>query len=266
LNFGYRLHLVDNPALDLRLVRALETPRSTWVPAIHATAGSAPRQALYAIRYTGRAGLEVAPERASALEIEDRGGLLSGRERAVASHGVRALAAAGARVRLTLDSARSDDGALTPPDAWWIQIGPWGVHADAPRRDEPALGGRLTALMLDRLRPYLDAGDVPGAALLSMHVLVEGIRRWIDPEILAMLPPVAPPAARSDSDQVLEVAPLGLGCMSSVLFVTFGLTSLRRRAAARRSTVLGAVMAGEGSGRGPLQPENRQEVRSADAT
>ena len=267
LNFGYRLHLVDNPALDLRLVRALETPRSTWVPAIHATAGSAPRQALYAIRYTGRAALEVAPPTASSLEIEDSGGLLSGRERAVASRGVLALAAAGARVRLTLDRARTDDGALTPPDAWWIQIGPWGVHADAPGRDEPALGGRLTALMLDRLRPYLDAGDVPGAALLSMHVLVEGIRRWVDPDVLAMLPPVAPPAARSDSDQVLEVAPVGLGCMSSVLFVTFGLASLRRRAGARsRSMAPGAVMAGGGSGGAPVERENLPEVRSADAT
>jgi hypothetical protein len=239
LNFGYRLHLLDNPALDLRLMRALETPPWVWMPAIHATAGSAPRQALYQVRFTGKPGRHAAD--ATPLDIEDGGKVLSRRWRAVVAHGLRALAAAGVRARLSLDTVRSDDGALTPDDAWWIQIGPWGVHADPPRTAEAALQVKVTALMLDRLRPYIDADDMPGAALLSMHVLVDAVRRWVDPEVLAMLPPVNPPGAVTDSDQVLDALPLGIGCVSGVLLVAFGLSSLRRREGARMPRVVAGV-------------------------
>ena len=99
--------------------------------------------------------------------------------------------------------------------------------------------------MLDRLRPYIDADDMPGAALLSMHVLVDAVRRWVDPEVLAMLPPVNPPGAVTDSDQVLDALPLGIGCVSGVLLVAFGLSSLRRREGARMPRVAaGVAMAG----------------------
>ena len=40
LNFGYRLHLLDNPALDLRLVRFVETSSQAWMPAIRGRLGA----------------------------------------------------------------------------------------------------------------------------------------------------------------------------------------------------------------------------------
>jgi hypothetical protein len=220
------------------------------MPAIQATAGSAPRQALYEVRYTGKPGPEAASEAESPLEIEDAHKILSHRARAIAAHGVRALAAAGMRVRLSLDLAESEDGALTPDDAWWIQIGPWGVRADAPHRDPPALGAKVTALMLDRLRPYLelDAPDFSGAVLLSMHVLVDAVRRWVNPNVLAMLPPATSPGALSDSDQVLSALPLGLVGMSGVLVVALSLSGLRRRPEARKRYVEADDAVAEASG------------------
>ncbi len=248
LNFGYRLHLLDNPALDLRLVRFVETSSQAWMPAIRATAGSAPRQSLYEVHYTGDTPPEVGTAAQAPVEIEDPGKTLGRSARAVVSHGLRALAAAGVRVRLSLDAAQIDDGAQTPEDAWWVQIGLWGVRANPPRRDDPALAAKVTALMLDRLRPYLDVSDLPGAALLSMHVLVEAVRRWVDPEVLAMLPPAVLSGEVSDSNRVLEVLPMGVGCLAGVLLVAFVLSGLRRRAGVQRLYVApGVAIAARGS-------------------
>lgn len=233
LNFLYRLQLRNNPAVSLHLLRALESPGYVWLPAIRATAGSAPRQALYRIEFTGKPGLEVEGRTPSPIELEDVGSFVTPRERALLDRAMRSLAGAGIRVRLTLAPARGDDTGSTPDDAWWVQIGPWGVEADPPRRETRVQSAQATALLLDKLQAYVDIADFGGAAMLSLHVLVDVVRRWVDPDVEAMLPPASLPGMPSEGDAVLAGLPLGAGCMTGILVLAFGVGYFRRGARTR---------------------------------
>jgi hypothetical protein len=241
LNFAYRLHLAANPAIELKLTRALQTPPSIWFPAIRATAGSAPRQALYHVRFTGQPGPEIADGSDASPAIEDTTHTLDLRARATLERSLRAMAAAKMPVRLSLVDAPSTDGSQTPERAWWIQLGAWGIQVDPPRGESRVTEAQLTALFSDRMRPYFDAPDLGAAALLSLHVLVESVQRWIDPKAQAMLVPAMPPGVTTDAKALLDALPVGLPCAVAALLVVWFLERWRKRGATPSLRLFGAL-------------------------
>jgi hypothetical protein len=262
LNFAYRLHLQENPAVALSLRHAIQSPPFVWLPAIRATAGSAPRQALlgalpairatagsaprqalYKIDFTGKPGIEPTSPATNAIDVSDPAGMLSLRARLWADRGVHALADAGIRVRLSVTPERSDDGASTPDDAWWIQMGPWGVAAEPPRGETRVRSAQLTPFMAARLRPYLEIADYGGATIVSLHALMDAVRLWTNPGAQALVPPAAIPGMGRDGDEVLGALPAGLPCAAAICGLAYVLMRVRRKSDKRPVAPAAAVAA-----------------------
>jgi hypothetical protein len=189
-NFGFLLHLQDNPQLTMAPYRWFIGDQLSWANGIAYTQNAAKRQVLYEVAYTG-CGVD-APAAVSAkpsLAIREQSKTAVPRE----------------RLRLAYDDAarrglclRVSDGAAPSPDAacWAVRFS--GAH-------EPELVGWPDAaapfvpearVMLDRaVGPYLELGDVLGAAGASLHTLAAFTRSHVEPCFWSVLPPLDLPRA-----------------------------------------------------------------------
>jgi hypothetical protein len=189
INFGQRLHLLENPALDLELVRVLDSPPEVWGPSIRATANASPVQNVYRITYTGRAGPLplVAPSR-EGWKLEDDGARVARSDRGPLTYGLSVLAGYGVHVRLRILAARDDKETKPAADEWRVQLGPWGVSA-LPPVGSPVPADAITGLMAEWLDPYVEANDPGGGARIALHAIAAGHRRFADARFHPSLPP-----------------------------------------------------------------------------
>ncbi len=180
VNFAFRLHLEDNPAISLEPIRYFQTPFRIWSPGARATQHAAPRQGLFKITYTGRPGPAAGPtRRADAPPIKDDDHMLTRTTaRLELGEALRVLAGADTRVEITM-LAGNPTSALTPSDVWQVRIGAWGVEV-APPTSSPISVDKATALAAELDEPYLEARDWAGAARAALFAIVRAKRRWVD--------------------------------------------------------------------------------------
>jgi ankyrin repeat protein len=186
INFGQRLHLFENPALDLNPIRELQTEPAIWGPGILCTANAAPTQMVFHVDYTGRAGPDPPRPLGAGGAIEDPEARVEAREREAVTHGLHVLSGYGIDVRLVVSDER--DAAALSTEEWLVRMGAWGVSVTPPRSSAvPAEA--VTGLAADWLEDYIDARDFGGAARMSLYAVAEAQRRFVDPGFLPTLPP-----------------------------------------------------------------------------
>jgi hypothetical protein len=182
-NFGYRLGLFDNPALELTRVYELQTPEEIWLPVIVATWNASPRQVLYQVRYTGVEGPNLPDRLGRAPKIVDPDGLLSWQGSATVERGLAVLAGADVHVGLALNGQPQSE-------EWQIRIADFGVAVSAPIDIPPESARQAVA---DAVLPYIAGKAWDDAAIESLHAIARVVRQHRDPRFLPFLPTHGPP-------------------------------------------------------------------------
>jgi hypothetical protein len=231
INFGQRLHLLENPAVDLELVRVLDSPHNVWAPSIRSTANASPRQNIYRISYTGREGpLPRATPSEAGWSLDDAGAKVARADREPLKHGLAVLAGYGVHVHVRV-SAERDAQRRAATGEWRVELGPWGVVA------LPPAGGlvpadAVTGLIAEWVQPYLEMRDSGGAGRLALHAIATAHRRFVDARFHPSLPPGR--IAENGEDSVPRTTSLGGIALALVVAgIAFALRRLRARFDAR---------------------------------
>lgn len=233
-----RLHLRDNPSLELEPVRVFETPIDKWAPAITATWNAAPKQVVYEVRYTSRPGPPEVPVVApSAVRaIADPAGLAPRRDRLVAGHMLATLAAWGMLVEVRVEPESDARAASPEPTAaasaaemtgpCTIRLGWWGFHVDGCGSiADPRL---IRATLYEQAGRYIDLGDLGGALRAVPHVLARA-RRSVDPRFLPPLSPLDPPTPNGTRLGPSRAGGIGLALLLGVLVAALLIETGARR-------------------------------------
>lgn len=227
-DFRSRLHIRDNPAIELEPIREFETPVDKWGPAIAATWNAAPKQVVYEVHYTSRPGSRAMPPIDASIgkPIGDPLKLAPRVDRAVTEHTLAVLAAWGMNVdvRLTDEVAPSkavskaseataaDTSAKPMTGSCAVRLGWWGFAIDGcDAIADPAL---LRSMAYEQAGRYIDEGDLGGALRAIPHVLAQA-RRRTDPLFSPPLAPLMPPTRGGN-----ELGPTRAGATG--LFIVFG--------------------------------------------
>lgn len=253
-DYRARLHLSENPSLRLEPVRVFETPFDKWQPSIRATWNAAPKQIVYEVVYTNRAGpKEVAMVAPDALRpIADPARLVPARERVVAEHMLATLAAweLPVDIRLAASSPASTQTIATaePGDfdlasggtahaaagPCTITLGWWGLAIDGCAGiGDPRI---LRATAYEHASRYLEMGDLGGALRVIPHVVAQAKRR-VDPRFHPPLAPLMPPLPGG-----VLVSPMRAGGWGLVLFAGALLVAIAIEVAARRNVRLSKLV------------------------
>jgi hypothetical protein len=189
-NFGFLLHLQDNPALTMTPYRSFTGDQVSWANGIAYTQNAAKRQVLYEVGYTG-CGVE--------------GGSLP-----VATHGTPRVDVSGKSTlarehrRLAYEQAATRGLCLRVSDEAAPAAGDdcWALHFDAK---EPRLVGwpakaapfvpEARAIVDRWVTPYLEIGDLDGASSAALHALAFFTRAYLDPCFWSVVPPLGIPTA-----------------------------------------------------------------------
>ena len=225
IDFGQRLHLFDNPALELTPLRSLQSNPDVWGPGIACTSNAAPTQTIFRVEYTGQEGPRPAAALGAGGGVDDAAGRLEPDDREAVAFGVRVLSGYGLDVHVAI--ADEPDSAGDSPPGWSVRLGPWGVRVSTPPGSAvPAEAA--TGLSAEWLEDYLEARDFGGAARMALYAVAAAHRRFVDARFLPTLPPaisVRPIPDRSPRSSILWGVPL------AIAIAAFGSTFIRRRMA-----------------------------------
>ncbi|MEO8799047.1 MAG: ankyrin repeat domain-containing protein, partial [Polyangiaceae bacterium] len=186
-NFGYRLHLFDNPAIKLEPVAFLSSTEAVWLPGIGATMHSAPRQGVYRVTYPAAPPPVLRRFDVSSTVVDDAH-LLDADERRAVDYRAAAMAAAGVPIEVRIgrsldDSPAEDDRRLV------LAVGHGGARVRLPASLSRAGEERTNRVVNDGIAVYVAAGDVTGEAEASMFLISVVVRRYVDPTFAPLLPP-----------------------------------------------------------------------------
>lgn len=230
VHFGYRLRLVNNPAVTLHTVREFSTPYETWVSGARATQHAAPRQVLSRLEFDGDEGplpLTALGAEPPTIAIGDGVRLLERNKRQI-TYALRILA--GAKVAVDL-------GVFTQfPAARAGEVAGWHVTLAQDRvRVVPPAGLSLdersaTAHIAQLTESYVDVGDFGGAAGVALWGVAELVRMHVDPRFLPPLPAVEMPKVTvRRSPKAIETVPWGLPLVLAIPLVVLGASRVQRR-------------------------------------
>jgi ankyrin repeat protein len=241
-DYRSRLHLADNPALELQAMRVFSTPHDKWEPSIRATWNAAEAQAVYEVKYTHAAGpreVGLAPP-GERREIADPEALVHRRERIVVESMLATLATWGLPVDIRLTSDETP-GAPSGGDACLVRLGFWGVAVDGCA----SIGSDLVrARAYELAGRYLAIGDLGGALGTIPHALADAERR-IDPRFHPPIAPLRYPVPGGSPPASGGASGAGLGIFSAVLLAALLLERAARKSArvSRLARTVGARIA-----------------------
>lgn len=203
INIGYRLRMLNNPAIRLTELRELRSPPEVWLPSVKSTWNTAARQVLYRVEYTGKPGPSPLLPAAPGNEMDSDGSLLNAHDRARVNYGVGLLAAYDVNVRVR---AKKIDAGDLKASGWVVDFGPWGARVAVPSDMPESARGRV----MEAIIPYVKLHDYNGAALASLHAILAAVQASKDPTVSPILPPLSPPTWGGLRNDVESTALWGL--------------------------------------------------------
>jgi hypothetical protein len=213
-NFAFRLGIADNPMLETTPIFALRNPdRARWLDGVDYTQNATIQQIGSRVRFTGCAPWP--RDRARGAQLVSGLALSGPAERRMAKAFADADAS-GLCVRLSAGGAPAPAPA---PGCWTIELAPGGASIRvAPADVAPDAVVAARAELDARTKPYLAAGDLAGAAKVSLHALARVTQETIARCFWTRLPPIDPPvpasarsaSAASAGDSVAWGIPLAL--------------------------------------------------------
>ena len=194
VSFDTRLHLEENASITLEPIRVVQSPPDTFWRGADATWNAAPRQVMYAVTPAKGPAPRVIGAVKGRQQFDDPEGRVLDRERPPIERSLAVMTAWGTPVGLRIGAGSGGSAECG------IGISEAGVSIDGCA----AFGRRevVASYVTERVLPYIDARDWPGAGRESLHAL-SAVKRRIDPTFYPSIVPNPAPNA-SDHRAILE--------------------------------------------------------------